>query len=147
MKIKSVYHNELLGLIAVDAVLQRTKLISHAKSLLILPLLFHNETLNYILENKITNIEEIVTKRCKLISNFEIRYYSFLPITINAIYLGSSLGYLNVNEDGLGYIQNNGTSREDLGMRANKLINAAPLVGEILNEDAIRLYSFLHLKI
>lgn len=146
MRIKSIYHNEALGVIALKAVLDTSLTVSFAKSVLILPLVFHKDTLGYIIQNQTSSIEHLV-RRSRLISNFNQRYYSLLPVSINSIYLGQKLNCFKINENGVEILKYDFKDDKDIGLRASKIVQAAPLVSSILKEDASSLYQMLNIKI
>jgi len=141
-KPQSIYHNELLGAIAITVVVKQVEL-TYAKSLFVLPFLFHNETVNVFIEYSPNNFKTFVSNNSKLVANFNNRFYSLLPISINSILIARELQWINY-EKGLIYFKDFDFS-QDYGIRAKKIINISHKIADILKTDLTEL--FYHLKV
>ena len=140
----SLYHNELLGAVSIASVLQYNNL-SSAKILFILPLLFHNETLNYFLKHKPHNIKTFATQNSKIIENFDNRFYSLLPITINSVLIAKELNFIKIEQNKLSFnIFDFDTS---LGKRAEKIILASQKIASLLETETSDLFFYLKVRI
>ncbi len=140
----SLYHNELLGAVSIASVLRYNNL-SSAKILFILPLLFHNETLNYLLNNNPHNIKTFTTQNSKIIAGFESRLYNLLPITINSILIAQELGFINNEQGKLTF--NSFNFNADIGRRAKKIILASQKTASLLTTNTSDLYFYLKVKL
>ncbi len=138
----SLYHNELLGAVSIASVLKHNDL-SNAQVLFVLPLLFHNETLNYFLNHNPRNIKSFASNNSKIIANFDNRLYSLLPITINSILIAKKLGLINIEKDRLSFKDLD--FEADLGNRAKKIMLASKKIATILKTETSDL--FFHLKV
>lgn len=150
MKIKSYYHNEIIALIAIEKVLEHCESISPAQSALILPFLFHKETLNFFCEEKPVSINEIVQKKSILLADFNERYYSLLPISINAITLGKAFKRIEIIDNKIALAPNYTSTQGDIDsiIRVKKIKVAAEAVANIFKtENANSLYFILKISI
>lgn len=138
----SLYHNELLGAVSIASVLKHNDL-SNAQVLFVLPLLFHNETLNYFLNHNPQNIKSFAGNNSKIIANFDNRLYSLLPITINSILIAKELGLINIEQEKLSFKSFDFDA--DLGNRAKKIILASKKIASLLKTETSDL--FFHLKV
>lgn len=139
----SLYHNELLGAVSIASVLKHNDL-SNAQVLFILPLLFHNETLNYFLNHNPRNIKSFASNNSKIIANFDNRLYSLLPVTINSILIAKKIGLINIEKDRLSF--KDFDFEADLGNRAKKIILASKKIASLLKKTETS-DLFFHLKV
>ncbi len=60
-----IYNNEAIGIVAIASVLRYSNSMSLSKALLILPIVAHKETVNFLKNKKtvVRSIEELVTKK------------------------------------------------------------------------------------
>jgi len=144
-KPKNLYHNEVIGALSIASILKHGEL-SFAKGLLVLPLVFHKDTLAFISDNSIHNIKSIVSKRSNLISNFNSRYYSLLSISINSILIGKELKLFKFENNQLVNNQEN-LPWQSLGSRIQQISNVSSKVSEILTANTNELYFHLKIKI
>lgn len=133
------YNNEAIGAIGIAAVLKKCQALSYSKSLLILPFLFHEETVSTLKRSNavIRSAEEMMIKKMGNFGNFNARYYSLLPISINSIIILQQIGELTINENSISFNQQGKIdfNSSSLGKRAQNIIKAAPKLAEILAEE------------
>ncbi len=140
----SLYHNELLGAIAITSVSKFIDL-TYAKSLFVLPFLFHNETVNLLIKYSPRNFNTFVSNNSRIIANFNNRFYSLLPISINSILIARELQWLRYQN---GIIQYNFFDFDyDYGDRARNIINASSQIAYILNADLTQLFKHLNVDL
>ncbi|MCU0430698.1 MAG: DUF6521 family protein [Cytophagaceae bacterium] len=144
MKVKSAFHNEVLGALTLNFVLAHQEAIDYSKSLLVLPFLFHARTVNLINSSKSFRLEKLLNDK-ELIGGFNERYYSFLPISINTIFVANSLSFISITNDNI-TLKNTIIYSPDMGDRALKIYNAAPMVSSILQSFSSS-YLYTKLKI
>ncbi len=146
-----IYNNEAIGAISIASVLRHCKKMSYAKSLLILPFFSHKETTRYLKNGntKIDTLEEFLVKKIECFSNFEERYYSLIPVSINSIFILKELSIIDIREGFLTYVDNNSFDFEhkDLGKRAKDIIKGSEKLSILLKEDADKLYLQLRIKL
>ena len=143
-KSKSLYHNELIGALTIASVCKHGD-ITNAKVLLILPLLFHRETLEYITKKKIYSIKALVANS-NLVATFNQRYYSLLSVSLNSVLIGKELNLLESNNSYLSTTPEP-IPYEKLGSRINKIKNVSVLINKILSAPTKELYFHLRIKL
>lgn len=142
------YNNEAMGIIPILTILKKIKKTSHAKALLILPFLFHRETLNFLKsKNKFNSLDDILVKEVGILSNFNKRFYSFLPLSINSIVLLKELKFIDIVDNELIYLENNFNYSTELWERAMEIIKWADKLSKILEEDVAKLYLQLRINL
>ncbi len=134
-----LYNNEAIGAIGIAAVLRNCKALSYSKSMLILPFLFHNETVSILKRSNsvVRSTEEIIVKKIGSFGNFNARYYSLLPVSINSIMLLKQIGEIEITETAIAIKMDSklDLTNKSLGNRAQDIIKAAPKLSDILSEE------------
>ncbi len=134
-----LYNNEAIGAIGIAAVLRNCQAMSYSKALLILPFLFHEETVTSLKRSNsvLRSAEEIMVKKVGSFGNFNARYYSLLPVSINSIMLLKQIGELEITETAIARKMESklDLTNSSLGKRAQNLIKAAPKLSDILSEE------------
>lgn len=149
----SVYNNELIGCISIYSVLKECKTLNPAKAMLIIPLMCHNGILSYInrTNTDIKSIEQLIIRKPELISNFSERFYSLLVNSINSVSILNSLELIEFSESNI--LKNDkrylfsAEQESELGVRARKIITAAPTVSKLLEDDVENLFLQLRVKL
>jgi len=144
-KSKSIYHNEIVGVMTIASVLQHGSL-SNAKIPLILPFLFHRETLDYLAVRKVRNIKTLTSTNGKLIANFNARYYSLLSVSINSFLIGKQLKLFYEDGNEIKFNLQN-LPFNNLGTRISKINEASDAVYGLLSTNAYELYFNLQIKL
>lgn len=141
------YNNIGIGSVALATVMNEIKSLSISKALLVLPLIIHQPTLQ-LLANKRTSIKgsaALASNYPRLLTNFNQRYYSTLPLTLNSIQLLISLNYVEFNNNlelkNLIYVD------KEFGDRSIKISKAAPKIAELLQESEEELYLNFRVKL
>jgi hypothetical protein len=148
-----LYNNEAIGMIAITSVIQECKELSYSKSMLILPFLFHEETMSFLKRSNtiVRSSEEIIMKKTGFFSNFNSRYYSLLPISINSIMILREIGEIVIAENKI--IHNSSINKinllsGNLGDRANNIRKAAYKLSNLLQlEDDSSMYLKLRIQL
>lgn len=148
---RTIYNNELIGLISIISVLNHHKKMSLGKSLLILPFITHKNTLKILNSKnvKIRSLEEFIVKYPSSFSNFNERYYSLLPVSINSNILLNRMNLINIENGSLILSEINKFEVDNvtLGNRAKDIILGAEKLSELLKDDAHNLYLQLRVKL
>jgi hypothetical protein len=141
---KSIYHNELIGLISILSVLQHHKEMSLGKTMLILPFFAHRNTLNLLKRKniKIRSLEEFIVKYPSSISNFNERFHSLILTSINSVILLQRMNMVNIKKGKLVLNENKRFELDNrsLGNRAKDIVHAGEKLSEILMEETHNLY-------
>lgn len=147
-----LYNNEAIGAFSIAAVLKSANALSYSKSLLILPFLFHEETTSFLKRSNAVarSSEEIIVKRVEHFGNFNARYYSLLPVSINSIMILKQMGEINISKTNISLRPEGKLSLDsnNIGKRAESIIKAAPkLANLLLEEDDQSLYLKLRIQL
>lgn len=142
------YNNIGIAIIALIAVLDKSKELSISKICLIFPLLSHRELLQY-LARKTTNIksiEKLIIDRTSNFTNFNKRYYDSLPLTFNALQYLNDMDYINITIDNVS-INKGFQYDKKMGKRANNIFKASENIALLLQEESAKLYLNLRVKL
>lgn len=84
-----IYNNELLGIFSVQEVLSIALKIELTNAMLILPIMFHKKSLDYLAHKRTNTLsfQELLLSKPELIVSINKRFYNFLPPSINCISL------------------------------------------------------------
>lgn len=148
---KSIYHNELIGIISLLSILQYHKEMSLGKACLILPFFAHKSTLGILKRknSKIRSLEELIVKYPSSCSNYNERFQSLLPVTLNSIILLKRMGLVNLKDGILSLNKQNNFELENksLGNRAKDIVQASKKLADILVDDTSNLYLQLRVEL
>jgi hypothetical protein len=142
---KYLFNNEAIASIAILSVLKECKAMSYSKALLILPLMFHEQSIAALSRSntELRSSEEFIMKRLQTFGNFNSRYLSLMPIGINSLMLLREMGCIDITKTNIYFKQGNkfNLNTNGLGKRSARVIKAAPKLSTLLaNEDESGLY-------
>ncbi|WP_121664502.1 three component ABC system middle component [Metabacillus litoralis] len=147
----TIYNNELIGLISILSVLNYHKKMSIGKSMLILPFFSHNNTLKVLKRKniKVRSLEEFIIKYPSNFSNYNERFYSLLPVSINSIILLNRMKLISIKDGEILLKEDNvfEIGNKSLGNRAKEIILGAENLSQILMEDTKNLYLQLRVEL
>ncbi|PFB29919.1 three component ABC system middle component [Bacillus cereus] len=139
-----LYNNELIGSIAIASVLKHLKKATISQCALILPLVSHKDTLNFLKRKNsvVRSMEEFITKKPHFFVNFDQRYVSLLPVSMNSIILLKEIGLVNIENEFIHYIHENKFeyTNETLGKRVEDIIKSSSTLSCLLDDDIANLY-------
>jgi hypothetical protein len=147
-----IYNNEAIGSVALLSVIKECKAITYSKAMLILPLIFHEQS-NAALRRSNTELrssEEFIVKRLTSFGNFNSRYLSLLPVSINSLMILREMGCISIDKHNISYRFDSkfDLSARELGVRANKIIKASEKLSTLLtHEDDNSLYLKLRIQL
>lgn len=147
---KYVFNNEAFGIVAIASVLKHSKKLSYSKALLILPLMAHKETLDLLkrANSDVRSIEQLIAKKDNFVTNFNERYLSLLPISINSIVLLNEIRVLENNTGTIEYVNDSFNFYDkSLGKRAQDVVKASAKISRMLEMNAENLYLQLRVHI
>ncbi|UFH36066.1 three component ABC system middle component [Flavobacterium acetivorans] len=147
-----IYNNEAISTIALGYFMSRVKVISIPKFMLILPFVLHEQTLKQLNNNSINrSLEELITKKPLLLSNFNSRFKDFLPLSINSVTILNELQIIKIDRE---YIYFNRDSNfktselKDIGTRIQKIMKGLDRLIEIITSmDNNSLYLTLKVEL
>ncbi len=152
MKIDN-YNNIGIGLVSFLSIIRHYDELDYSKALLIQPLLLHNPLVNYVKKGSVVirGIEDLTLSKIEYFLNFNNRYFSLLPLSINVILIAEKMKFIEfknntivVNKDN---IQTFDFTSNDLGKRAKNIILASKKVSKILSEESKELYFKLRIEV
>lgn len=139
-----LYNNELIGSIAIASVLKHLEKATISQCALILPLVSHKGTLNFLKRKNsvVRSMEEFITKKPHFFINFDQRYISLLPVSMNSLILLKEIGLVNIENEFIQYIPENkfDYTNETLGKRIEDIIKSSSTLACLLNDDIANLY-------
>ena len=151
MKISQyIYNNEAISVIALIAVLEELIEIELTKTMLILPFLYHKRTLDFLEQNNIDNFSiEVLSDKNILLSNFNERFLTYLPIAINSLSILLEIQVIQIVGSRVIYnTENNFDIRvNSLGERAKQIISVAKKLSPLLRNETKILYKHLRVAL
>ncbi|MGF2614605.1 hypothetical protein FZC84_20575 [Rossellomorea vietnamensis] len=141
------YNNEIIGIVAMLSILKTSEKISFSKAMLILPLILHDPTMNYLQRGnvRIKSIDQLVADKYHLLVNFNNRFSSMLPISLNCIYLLEKMNHISVKDGYISKLKEIDLNEEKLGKRGMKIYKSSYNMRNIL--DASESYLYLQLRV
>jgi len=152
MKIDN-YNNIGIGLVSFLSVIRHYDELDYAKALLIQPFLLHNPLVNYVKKDSVVirGVEDLTLSKIEYFLNFNNRYFSLLPLSINTILIAKKMKFIEfenniifVNKENIKTFDFTSTS---LGKRAKNIILASEKVSKILSEESKELYFKLRVEV
>lgn len=147
----NVYNNELLGTLALQEVLSITGSSSLSNIMLILPIIFHKKSLNYLAHKrtKIISFQDLLLTKPELLTSLNKRYYNFLPTTINCISLCLENNITILKEGNLLFIERliPNDAFPQLGNRAIKIASASENIAKMVTDSPNNIYDLCGIKL
>lgn len=141
------FNNIGIGSIALASVLNNCQTLTVSKALLVLPMIIHSPTLSYMASKstRMRSSAALTSSHPHLFSNFNERFESTLPLTLNSIQF---LVHLKIAEftDTL-KIKKEIKFENDFGKRAEKIFKASCKISSLLSENDDELYLNLRVKL
>jgi hypothetical protein len=144
----SNYNNLGIYSLAISAVLEHKKEMTIAETLLVAPLVTHNELLNH-LARKTTNIysaDDLLLSKTSFFSNFSYRFSDSLVTSLNAIQFLQDMNYISYKEGEL-KISELTPYHSDMGKRAKKIYQASKNIATFLTTPTEYLYLNLRVEL
>lgn len=143
----SGYNNAGIAAVAIGCVLNHTQALTLTKTLLIMPIVMHNETTKFLASERTRSreIASLVAIRPDFVHNFNRRFHSSLVHSINAIQLLHELGYATFDSS---LVQN--TRFEctgEFGKRASLIEKASSEIANLLQTSEEELYLNLRIEL
>ena len=145
-------YNELIGTVAIQSALvnSKSKSISLAKAMLVLPLLFDN-SVRSVLKKKnsvVLSSKDLLLSNPTAFSTVRHRYSDLTITSLNTMLLSCEIGMARVEDDSLRLIHPIYSSGDtQIGKTANDMLAAGPKLGLILSEDISDLYQTFRIEL
>lgn len=149
MKMRTeIINNLAFSSVAMAMVIEKSKKIELAKSMLIMPFLAHSELLSYLAKGKtkIKGLDNLIIEKLPFFSNFNKRYYDNLSTSINSLQFLFETDVISI-ENNLAISKEKIKHVTDMGERAKKVSKASTNLAKILSEDASNLYLNLRIEL
>ncbi|QLL92816.1 hypothetical protein HER17_07655 [Pectobacterium carotovorum] len=146
-----IYNNELLGIFSMQEVLSRTQKIALCNIMLVLPIVFHKKSLDY-LSHKRTNIisfQDLLLTKPELLVSINNRFYNFLPSSINCISLCIENGVAELVEDDLVFKKKLITDDAIplIGKRSVKIQAASMKIADLILDEPHNIYDICGVRL
>lgn len=134
------YNNIGIGVVALASALDHLGSISVPKALLVIPMIVHRPTLSYMAHKGtlVRGSAALVSGHPQLFANFNGRFESTLPLSLNSIQLLIHLGYARLGEKIV--LKERLNICAEFGQRAHKINQASEKLAEMLSESDEELY-------
>lgn len=142
------FNNIGIGAVAISSALNHHKTLSLPKSLLVLPLIMHRESLSFLSNkrNGLKSIAALTATHPELFFNFDKRYESTLAASLNSIQLLIELKWIT-HSNGCIHSINELEIDSSFGKRAIKIAQASEKISHIFNSSDEELYLNLRIKL
>jgi hypothetical protein len=147
------YNNVGIGLVALLSVIKNFEDLDYAKALLIQPLLLHNPLTNYVKKASVVvnGIEDLTLSKVEYFLNYNDRYFSLLPLSINTILIAEKMKFLKLEDNKIivnkSNIETFDFTSNLLGKRATNIILASERISQLLKEESNELYFKLRIEV
>lgn len=147
----NVYNNELLGILSFQEVLFKIKRTTLSNIMIVLPIIFHRKSLNY-LANKRTNIisfQDLLLTKPELLVSLNKRYYNFLPSSINCTSLCIENDIAELMDGELIFKKKiiAADAISELGKRAIKIQSAAINIATLISDEPHNVYDLCGVRL
>lgn len=146
-----IYNNELLGIFSVQEVLSIALKIELTNAMLILPIMFHKKSLDYLAHKRTNTLsfQELLLSKPELIVSINKRFYNFLPPSINCISLCIENEIAELDQGTLTFKKK--LILDDaipfIGKRASKIQAASLNIARLISEESRSIYDICGVRL
>lgn len=137
----STYNNEALASVCLGYFSMLVDELSHAKTMIILPLILHEQTARRLRGNSNRrSLDEFIIGNTDCLINFNKRYIDFLPISVNSVMMLREMEIVTVSSKAI--IFNRGKTKfnphvaTNVGKRARALLTSVEGLVPLLSNEA-----------
>lgn len=143
-----LYNNIGICSLSIAFTLQHVDRLSLSRALLIMPIIAHEELLQYMARKSTSfnSIEQVIVRKPACFLNFNARFYDGLTVSLNAIQFLSEMALIKL-EDGEIITTESIGYEESMGKRANKIFNASTRIASFVSSDIANLYTNLRIEL
>jgi len=145
---RKLYNNIGICSLSIAFTLQHVDRLSLPRALLIMPIIAHEELLQYMAHKatSFNSIEQIIVRKPEFFLNFNARFYDGLTVSLNAIQFLSEINLIRLESSEI--ISTEVISYEkSMGERARKIFNASARIANFVSSDTINLYTNLRIEL
>lgn len=146
-----IYNNELLGIFSLQEVLSIASNIEISNAMLILPIIFHKKSLDYLAHKRTNTLsfQDLLLTKPEIIISINKRFYNFLPSSVNCVSLCLENGIAELEHGKLAFknklISDNAIPF--IGKRAVKIQAASINVARLLLEEPHNIYDICGVRL
>lgn len=146
-----IYNNELLGIFSLQEVLSISSNIELSNAMLVLPIIFHKKSLDYLAHKRTNTLsfQNMLLTKPELIVSINKRFYNFLPSSINCVSLCIENGIAELDNGKLKFrnklILDNAIPF--IGNRAIKIQTASINIARLLLEEPHSIYDICGVRL
>lgn len=126
-----VYNNEAIGCCVLISVLRQYGNMDYARVFLILPLLLDDKTVDFINRDNDFNFIKFLGKE-SMVYNFNARFLSLLPITINSLVILFNIKVIKIDVEGNISLINDSFRDSELSERLKNIEKIIPVFLEAI---------------
>lgn len=144
-----IYNNEALACCVFIAVLKYCQFMDIARFCLILPFVFDEKIVNYIIgkQKGTFTLQQLMIDKEKSFLTFNTRYNMLLPVCVNSLHILSKFNLVKL-ERNITVKNKISFENEDLGRRFNKINKVIPEIVQIMNSYSLNeLYRILKIQL
>lgn len=143
------YNNEAIACCTIYSVVKQLITITAAKISVILPFLLNDHIVGKLKSTKTQNLLDFIAQNRKIFLNFEGRYMSFLPITVNSVVLLKDFGLIKFEKPHT--IVLNKDDDFDFSQSGDRLMQILSVSGKfsqmLTNIDMVKLFNDLKIML
>jgi len=117
-----IYNNEAIACCVLYSIIRIIREIDYSKYCLILPFLLDDKTIVKLKESETVTIEDFIKHNIDIFGNFNQRYLSLLPITINSSIMLSDFHLIRI-DDSISLMSDSELDFSDSGDRLCKILS------------------------
>ena len=143
-----LYNNLGICSLSIAFTLQHVNRLSLSQALLIMPIIAHEELLQYM-ARKSTNfnsIEQLIVRKSECFLNFNARFYDGLTASINSIQFLSEMDFIKI-EGGYAISKETIELENSMGNRAKNIFNASSRIAKFVTSNSSNLYTNLRIEL
>jgi len=122
-----VYNNEAIACCILLEVLRKTEKLDYPRFFLILPLLMDDQNINLLNNDKEIDIE-VFFKNNNKFKNFNSRFLSLAPVTVNSLIILTEMGLINLDKQKNVFLVDDGCSNFSSSERLMRIKKVIPLL-------------------
>ena len=146
----SYFYNNIgiCSLSIVSIVKENNNELELSKVPLIMPIVAHKQLLNYMSSKSsvINSLDGLIISKYHFFSNFNKKFYEFLPLTLNTIQFLVDIEIIELSDNKI-YLLKEYEYEKTMGTRVEKIFKASKNIVKILDENNEKLYLNLRVEL
>jgi hypothetical protein len=143
-----LYNNIGICSLSIAFTLQHVEHLSLPQTLLIMPIIAHEDLLKYMTSKKsgFINIEQLIVSKPECFLNFNARFYDGLMVSLNSIQFLYEMNFIKF-EGGCVISKERIDFDSSMGVRAKNIFNASNRIANVVSSNASNLYTNLRIEL